>query len=477
MSRLTFPLTFGMGSGGSSASGAFGVASIPGQTIDVAWYGDSRRAGFNSQTANAYDVRNWVNGVPSGSVAGGSNAYARGAALQFHYPAARTVASLGVSGDTLAQMITREGAGASATRKALDDGWSVGARVIFVTAGINSITSLVTGGYVQGTTDTIIAARRDLIQRMVNRGYLVIDCGEMGYDYVGDAGGYPQSRIDGIRQTIAAVNVDARAFAAASGGAVIFLDTFSLVAEANGQWKTGMCEDTANPGQRVHLSVLGAWTVAQAEAQLMASLFGAVPPNYCRYPTGLSDTGNLIPNADLSASTTGLGTGWNSSGGGTGFARTHAIITRQGKRWQTASATFGGANVGNFCQISAPLPIQNGGTVVVAASQRYGFEADVFVDDGNGGAPPDIGAGAANFLSRIRIYGAGGNVYYDAMVCSANSVGPGSSWQGKVIWQPITMFEASATLTASTAWQFNYPSPAGLPFRIGVSSPRMVRLS
>lgn len=451
----------------------------PGTMIPIALYGDSRAVACSNGTANQYDVRTWTTAAPSGAVAGGNLAWSRGAAICSVYPAAKLVAMCGVSGDTLAQMVTRETAGASATRRNLDDAWSVGAMVLIFRAGINSITSLVTGGYVQATTDTIIAARQDLIQRAVNRGFWVIDEGEAGYDYVNDGASFPQSRIDGIRQTIAAVNVAASAFAAASEGAVYYLNAAALTTDSSGQWLANMCDDTADPGQRVHPSAWASYLIAQAEAKALAMRYGRCPPTYVRNGNGLFDTGNLIPNADLSTSSGGLGTGWTHTGGGSSPSRTPSILTRAGRRWQVVRSTFGAANSGNYAQINVPIPIQSGGSITVTAGQVYGFEFDFFVDDGAGGAPPPIQNGGQGMNARLRIYGAAGNVYYDAIINASTvaSCAPGAALVGKAVWNPITMAESTAAITGSTTWVMAYPSYSGATVRIGVSNPRMVRIS
>ena len=457
------------------ASGSAAGPVQSNETIPICIYGDSRAScGFNG-TTNAFDLRVWTKAAPTGAVSGG-NYQLRGAAVQNFYPPARIVADGSVSGETLAQMVTRETAGASATRKNLDDMWSTGGRVLIFRAGINTITSAVVAGYVQATTDAIIAAREDLIQRAVAKGFIVIDEGESGYDYVGDAGLFPQTRIDAIRQTCMAVNAAARTFAASSGGTVHYLDVFALVSDSTGQWLEGMCEDVANPGQRVHPSPRAAVLYGQAEADLLRSIFGAPVPGYVRYTQGLAESGNLIPNADLSASSGGLGTGWTVTGSGAGPVRTTNIITRDGKRWQTVLCTFTGSNAGNYGAIIAPLPINFGGTIPVVAGQVYGFEADFFLDDGNGGAPP----GPSNMtvpLGRIRIYGAAGNLYYDGMVIANDKPMPDRAIAGKIVWAPTTMAESSAAITVTTAWTFAYGNVAGSTFRIGVSSPRMVRIS
>lgn len=453
--------------------------------VPIALYGDSRAAGGYNGTANQYDMRSWVSSAPTGAVAGGNLGFRSGGAVQSYYPAAKIVACCGKSGDSLQQMIDRETAGASATRKSLDDAWSTGARVLIFRASINTITTAVTAvsGYVQATTDSIIAQRQDLIQRAVNRGFLVIDEGEAGYDYVGDAVNFPQTRIDAIRQTIAAVNVAAAAFAAASGGTVYYINVAALTCDASGQWLPGMCQDTGSPAQRVHTSTRAADLIGRAEAALLTQLYRGCGPSYVRYGNGLSGAGNLLPNADLIAATSGLGTGWGVNGSGSAPVRTPSIITRGGKRWQTVMCTFGAAQAGSYGAIYLPIPIHSGGTITVAAGEVYGYEVDVFIDDGFGGPPP-ISDGAA-FSSRLRIYTSGADsVYYDGLLTDVGSPGFTSAWEGSVIFNPIAMFAASAAIvgatpsvSSSTQWAVTYGNASGLPFRIGASSPRMVRLA
>lgn len=462
-----------------SAAGIFPRGAVSsGVTALLAMYGDSRSNIGNNGTANTFDLRTWTSAAPTGSVAGASFVFRSGGAIVQAYPAAQIVANCGISGDTLALMATRESAGASATRKSLDDAWSTGARVLVFRAGINSITSLVTAGYVQATTDSIIAARRDLIYRAVNRGFLVLDEGEAGYDYVGDSGTFPQTRIDAIRQTIMAVNAAAASDAAASGGSIIYLNVWSLLCYSTGQWLPGMCEDTANPGQRLHPSPRAAQLVAQTLYKpLLSSLFGTLLPAYVVYGNGITAApGNLLPNADLSASTSGLGTGWSHSGSGTGPTRTPSIRVSGGRRWQDLLCTFSGAGT-NLAQLNAPMPIQSGGSITVAAGQVYGFEFDFMIDDGNGGAPPPNDAGSL-LNARLRIYGAAGNVYYDAMAVNTLAVPmPDGPIVGKAVWAPTTMAESSAAITASTTFGLYYGTASASQFRMSISNPRMVRLS
>jgi len=459
----------------SSVSGD-GISLPPDVSIPYATYGDSRANSGHNGNASAFDLRSWVTAAPTGSTAGGIYYYRSGAGLQTLYPAARLVANCGVSGDTLAGMITRESAGASATRKSLDDAWNTGARVLIFRAAVNSVTTLSTSTYDPSLTASLIASRQNLIRRAVARGFLVIDEGEAGFDYVGDSVTWPQARIDNVRRMLREINAAADAAAAASGGQIRRIDTFGLLCTPDGNWAPGMCEDLTTPGQRVHPSVGAAFIISQAEADLMASIFGRCLPSYRRYSSGLNGAGNLVPNADLTASSAGVGTGWSHDKAGTSAAVSMSIVESGGKLWQAGLFTFGGANAGNFGRLLLPIPIQSGGTITVAPGEVYGWECDYIIDDGAGGPPPT--ADGTPFAATVRIYGAAGNTFYTGISTAAGSPAPSAgALRGRAIWAPITISEASSAITSATQWQLTYSSAAGLPFRLMASSPRMVRLA
>lgn len=447
-----------------------------GRIIPIATYGDSR-ADLGHE--NLFDLRTIGNEPLSGVTQYQMSATTSMVTLS--YTPARLVGNGGISGDTLAQMIARETAAASATRKSLADLASTGAKVLFVRASINSITSLVTGAFVQATADAIIADREDLIRRAVALGFIVVDEGEWGYDFVGDPTGFPQSRIDGIRQTIAAVNTAAAAVAAASGGRVIHLPFIKLVADSAGQWLAGMSGDTANPGQRVHLSNKSAVLLAQAEAGVLTSLYGAPVPGYTQFEA--AQYANAVPNADLSASAAGVGTGWAVTNlGGTGGGQTAAIITIDGKRWQEGRFTWTGAGA-NRARVSIPIPpiVGGGAAVPVIAGELWGFEADVIIDDGNGGAPP--GVTVSDFDQEARLFfqssgGANGHVH-DLLQTRQADVQFGQAVKGRLCWGQVVMPADSATLSA-LLWDINVSTTqavtGGAVLRVAVSQPRAVRL-
>jgi hypothetical protein len=355
----------------------------PGQAINFATYGDSR-ANWGT-ISSGFDSRVVAPAAPTGTVAGFTLGTGK-AYLQFLNPSCFMVGMCGVSGDTVQNLITRESAAPSSTRRNIDDIVSVGANIVIVWMGINSITSLVAGAYSSAVADTIWGQIQDVLQRLVSKGLFVIDNGDGAWEHT-DTTTYPPTRAQGIRDTVIDLNARRKAYAATTGGRIVYNDTWSLFSNPDGTWRDyRYCVDCAGSltppasTQLVHPSNPAGILLADSYNKIIRKYFGVPHPAYTRYFQGFGSTYNLLPNADLSVAPGGVGTGWSTSVTGNSPAKTDAVIVINGKRYQSTKGVFAGAGA-NILTVNAPMPIQSGGSVTVTAGQTYGIEFDVYIDD------------------------------------------------------------------------------------------------
>lgn len=455
---------------------------LPGDVVRVAFYGDSR-ANSPGTSAGGYDVRAVTMTNPASTTTYWSNTSK--SMVTAINPSVQIVANCGISGDTLDQMIARESAGSSATRKSIADMVSTNTSVAIAHMGINSITSAYNGGgytsYQQSITDSLWAKVRDLLQRMVSAGIFVIDCGDGAWEHTNTTT-YPVGMQQGIRQTIIALNALRKAYADASGGRIVYFDEFALSANADGTWKTyAYCSDVGGSltppanTQLVHPSFTLGMLMAAGHNAIIQKYFGVPHPAYTRNFIGLNQ-GNLISNANLSSSSAGLGTGWSTSASGTGAVKTSEIVDFGGKLYQCCKATFTAASADNYVEVLVPVSNLIGGSALVDGGQ-YGLEFDWMIDNGSGGAPSVGATGSTGIYQRARFYAAGGSGLMNAMSAVTGDFGFADATFGRAVF-PLFTFSGwgSSTITAAQIIFHSGRTDAETQ-RIGISSPRLVRVA
>ncbi len=455
---------------------------LPGEVVRVAFYGDSR-ANSPGTAAGVYDVRAVTMTAPAATTSYWSNTSK--SLLSAINPSCQIVANCGISGDNLDQMIARESAGASSTRKAIADMVGMNASVAIVHMGINSITSAYLGGgytsYQQSITDSLWLKVKDLLQRKVSAGLFVLDCGDGAWEHTNTAT-YPAGMQQGIRQTIIALNALRSAYADASGGRIVYFDEFSLSANADGTWKTyAYCSDVGGSltppanTQLVHPSFTLGTLMAAGQNALIKKYFGVPHPAYTRNYIGLNQ-GNLISNANLSSSSAGLGTGWSTVASGTGASKTSEIVDFGGKLYQCCKATFSAPSADNYVEVLLPVSNLIGGSALVDGGQ-YGLEFDWFIDNGAGGAPSVGATGSTGIYQRARFYTAGGSAYMNALSAVTGDFGFAAASFGRAVF-PAFSFSGWSSADITTAQIiFHAGRTDAETQRIGVSSPRLVRIA
>lgn len=357
------------GRGGAAAVVRAGTPSRqypPSGQIKWASYGDSIA---NISSYANYDLRQ----ISGGSV--GLSVERMGAWVGFLSNGLfRCSANCGVSGETTAQMITRESANASATRKSIADAASTGAAFAVNSLGINDIKTLSgasSASTIESVISTAVSNATALLKRQVSYGIYPITPSLLGYSETGSAADIAvrKSAVRAFNSRLSAVIADA------AGALGSFIDAYPFVTDSNGSWLSGYDQgDGLHPGANGCRVVYG---MCVAEMLRVSGVFSA--PRFA-YAQGA----NLVANADFSASSSGTATGLNIFTQAGTCTLTKSIVDWRGANWQevlvTPTALDGNGNAG----VEIDITIVN---TTIALSDVIGGEVSLYIDDGAGGAP------------------------------------------------------------------------------------------
>jgi hypothetical protein len=319
------------------------MCSLPGQDI---------RQGTAALSFTVERMAPWLNGFSNGIC--------------------RPVANCGISGETTTQMLARDSAGPSATRKAIADAAALGARFIHNHWAVNDCQSLA-GGASDSSIQTVVTTAVNnsvaLLKRQIAFGIYPITYSLMGYNL--NTATSPE--ILTRRVAINRYNETMSQIVRSAGGLLgSWVDAFSLVASADGNWLPGM-----DDGLGLHPGSNACRTVYPLGVAEMLRLSGMSTPPMLGY--GLFT--NLVTNGDFSASSSGIATNFAMSvGAGTGTF-THSIVDFAGQNWQQSiftPATFDAATV--------------------LLNDVIGGELSLIIDSPSGGAPTGLFA----YLARLR---------------------------------------------------------------------------
>lgn len=420
-------------------------------TLRIATFGDSTgNAGVftgptDTQTAEIAYAPFPASGATQMGAVGGKYG------LPWHYPKAALVFNGGISGETTASMLARDSAGYSVGRRAVTDLINSYPDVVILRAGsINDLTG-VTAGTVNSVVAATYANHVALINRIKASGALIIDEGVAGYS----GGGATDPAA--TRQAIVALNALYAAYATTVPG-VEFVSPVGVLSDATGLYFPSMTYDGT------HLSSWGQYTIAAKEAEAIYGVFG--PSVGTRFSGS-----NLITNALMVATgVQGYGTV------ATGYTVTAAAATRQnakievidGKVWQTCE--FVPSGVANSGTINIPFDPTTFGIV---ANDVFGGECDFMLQMLDGSNLP-LSVGIA---FRIQVYKtAAGRLVFDPIAPNGQSTGGGSTFKGHAVFGPFKLDEASAAMTTASGWYFTFNTDSLLPYKLGVSSPKFVKL-
>lgn len=434
--------------GGVVLGGAAGPANTA--PVLVATFGDS-----TANTGSSY-FDNAVFSAPF--PASGATSYVPNVdkwALSMTYPPAYLVGNFGISGETTAQMIARSALASSTTRKAIEDVASVKPDVVIFRGGsINDLFS-VTAATKAATIAATYARHIKILAGLRTAAGVVIDQGVYGYSGTG--------AVDAAvtRQCVVELNAMYKAYAATQPG-VYWMGTLGIVSDEFGAYVSGM----ANAADGVHLNNAGQYAMSLVEAALLTKIFGAWGggPRY--------KGANLIDNAAFTQVS-------NQSYGEvpTGFSVVTANATRQnakievidGKSWMTCEFVPTGASP--MGTINIPYSPQSYG---FSATDTVGAEIDIMIESLDGQAFP------SPTTLNVRLdttKTAAGRIALDGTSTGYPQVFVNGAWRSRVCFTPWKVGEASASL-AQGAWFFTVsPTTSTRGFKMGISSPRFVKIA
>lgn len=437
-----------------------GDRNIRTRPVRVGYVGDSTANGWAITGSTPFDMRIGTQVIgASGTLDNNTNADKF--LLPAFYQKAWLVANCGVSGDTTTQVLTRDTAAVSATRKAVTDLLDMAPDVVIVRIGSNDFNSQ-SSPIAQSVIDTAVANLTRIVRRIRSAGIPVIVEGVHGYAPPSGAAADIAAR----KAAMVAYNTAAAALCATDPLRLAYLDPVGLTADATGTYLPDLYETAYG----IHLTLAGAVAVAQAEAALLRQWFGA--PYGPRYP-GINAIGSQALMHTTSSPSYGVLAG--------GFTIFSTNCTRQnakveeidGRMWQTCEFVLTGASA--IAQMNAPFTPSTYG---IAANDVWGFEFDFLIQPvtpiGSVPAPSSLTGRVA--LTKT----AAGTVQANALALTY----PGytlttTGIRGKVVLPPMTISEASAALSdASSFMRLEMQTSAndGSVFRLGMSMPRAIKL-
>jgi hypothetical protein len=372
--------------------------------------------------------------------------------LPFHFPMAQLIGHFGIDGDNTAAMLdpNRFDSGRSMSIQTLID--AAPDLVLLRGGSINDLAD-VDGANVNATVATCVANHREILQRMVNGGRKVLDCGIFGYDEAlwGTYDGTPSV----IRAALLQVNQALAAMAGEFGGNVRFVSPLGTLHDASGRYVSGMTADG------VHLSLAGGLALARLEAQVLSDWFGI--------GTGTAYPGSNLNTTDLPApGSAGTPTGFSSSGNNVSIADPKVESIDGTSHFTVRCSIPAGAS-----QATMHLPFTLAG---LAANDVIGCEFELLCDVQSGSAPS-----YTNIHARQTYVGAGHDIEHRAMYSQrpVPTAAPISSLRGRMVFLPFRLPASGSSFNASQTQlllSLNFESSSPGVVRLGVSNPRLVKL-
>lgn len=367
----------------------------------------------------------------------------------------RCSANCGVSGESTAQMITREAAGASSTRKSISDAASTGAAYVINSFGINDVKTLSSASSastIESVISTAVTNATILLKKQMSYGIYPITHSLLGYSESGTAADIAvrKAAVQSLNARLAAV------IYAASGALGSFVNAYPYVTDSTGAWLNGYDQgDGLHPGANACRLVYG---MCVAEMLRVSGVFAA--PRFA-YAQGT----NLVANADFSASSSGTATGLNIFTQAGTCTLTKSIVEWRGMNWQEVLVTPTVLNGSGNAGVEIDITIVN---ATISLSDVIGGEVSVYIDDGAGGAP-------AVFQYAVRCRG---NTTYADMPLFNATISPkvlmNAPVDGRVALPPIV--EPAATPATSLITIIALTNSL-TPFRVRVALPVAYKLA
>ena len=425
-------------------------------TVRIATFGDSTAAVGTIQSPDNQDTTVYTAPFPaSGSTILGTAIDK--ISVSDYYPMAYLVGNGGISGQTSTQMLARDSAGASITRRSVTDIVNLAPDVVIFRGGsINDVMALTAGASTQADIDAIYSRHVQLLDRLLTGGAYVLDEGIYGYSPASGT----QADIDYRKSAIVQLNTRYASYAAQTER-VRFISSVGLIANADGSYMTGMCESTG-----VHLNNKSQEIMAREEAAVLASIFGQSTIR-SRFP-GV----NLAANPMLSATgAQGYGTvatGWTA--GASGATRQNAKVeTLYGMRFQTCEYVISAS--AQYGTLYAPFDPT---ALSILANDVFGIEFWVLVQNVSGEGIPAPNNEIINVTVKKSAAGA---VVVNPLLATYARSGLDKSTRLFRVAIPLKIQEPTASLIATGSELYlKWGTDTLGTYKLGMSAPRIVKL-
>lgn len=371
----------------------------------------------------------------------------------------RTVANCGVSGENSTQLLARDAVNPpTATRKAIKDAADCGAVIAVVSILINDIQQNVSAATSQASIDAFLTGTaypqlQTVLRRIWQNGMIPVFRSLSGYDYGSFQIGLGATSADCAARR--AVAIQANSYIKdtlipgliAEGMLAIYADVWSVLCNADGTYKTGMTFDGLHPSNRGARTDAGAIVSTLQSCGLLPAfplpslvLNGRRSINVWRYPSMTATGGNGV--LDCTSVAAAIGSTCT-------ITKTQRVYN--GRYWQEAVVTPTVAGTGGLAGVQIDFLLRIIGAspdVSVTAGQLLLADADIIIDDGNGGVAVDI----VSSVARLRMWYAAGasNVYCDDVAydtATSNQMAPDAAIKERRVIGPLAIPDASVNLT------------------------------
>ena len=384
--------------------------------------------------------------------------------LPTFYPQAHLVANGGISGETTTNMLARETAAISATRKSISDVIDLRPDVVLLRAGsINNVLS-VTSGTLSSVVATCYAEHCQIINRFLDSGVIVIDEGIIGTDGTG------ATELAACLSAIQQLNTLFAAYAKTVPN-VYFKDWTGILHDGSGLFSSGIAQQD---GLGRHAGLYAQSLIAREEAEIVSQVFGNCKGPRYQGPNVLKNAAvvaaNLNNNSLFASYQPGGGFGGYPTGCSVGVSQgvrqNGKVEVIDGKLYYTVENAATAAN--NYLNIYLPIDIAN---FVPAIGDIYGMEMDIIIGGVTNSTPPTLD----QMIVKFDFTSAGQNIAISYQVASVSALPIAGYFKAHVTFPPFQFPLDTGVLTAVEAF-VQAGTDEVVTWKLGVAMPRLVKI-
>lgn len=386
-----------------------------------------------------------------------------------YYPQAYLVANGGVGGQTTTNMVARDSAAYSTSRKAVTDIISLSPDVAILRAGsINDFLTAANAGNWSSLADTAIANHTLIINRFLAAGIFVIDEGEFGTDGTG------ATSLPHVLLAIQKVNAAYKAYAATLPTKIQYIDLTGITTDSTGLLLPNMALADAT-GR--HASLYAQNLIGKEEARIFNAVFGASGKTRYQGVNAMKNaavvTLNMPDNALFSSFNPSLGgygapNGYSIGANANGTRQNGKVEVIDGKSFYTIECNASAA--GSLLAIYSPLDVAN---FAPAIGDIYAIEMDyVIAGVTNPSATPAI----SSLFGRFDFTIGANTININNQISQVAPAMPISGYFKSRIATVPFQFPADTAALASVEFLLSVTVSEITTWKLGVSNPRLVKL-